>query len=75
MWDMAFSDLFVRQAIEELVQESPNAPITCEMILARIQFPISDKTVRRALKRLEAARKIVRHGKGYGVGYRYELVS
>lgn len=75
MWDMAFSDLFVRQAIEDLVTEAPNTPITCEMILERIQVPICDKTVRRALKRLEAAQKIVRHGTGYGVGYRYELVS
>jgi len=75
MWDMAFSDLFVKEAIEELVLEAPDTPITCDMILARVKVPISEKTVRRALGRLEATRKIVRHGKGFGVGYRYELIS
>lgn len=75
MWCMAFSDFLVREALQELVRESPKTPITCEMIMKRIQFPISDSTVRRALNRLEAARKIIRHGNGYGVGYRYELVS
>jgi DNA-binding Lrp family transcriptional regulator len=75
MWNMAFSDYFIRQAIENILAEKPYEPISYTMIAARLENSVSKTTVKRSVKRLMDARKLKRYGGGNKVGYRYELVS
>lgn len=75
MWVMAFSDYFIVQAIQALLAEKPNEPLTYECIVSRCAVPVCTKTVQRSVMRLEASGNLRRLGGGHGVGYRYELVS
>lgn len=75
MWNMAFSDHFIYQALIQLTAHDPQVHVTYEQLQAQLEFPVCYKTVQRAVARLESAGLIKRYGGGAGSGYRYELVS
>jgi predicted transcriptional regulator len=73
--EIGFSDTLVLDALNSLLPRPYESPfITISQIVQAMPVKCSQRTVERALIRLENAGRIRRDGPGTKTGYKYEVV-